>query len=147
MLRRCNNFPTQPALRAKDRRKLPWISEMFALKLVYLTKIIFETLRSVGLWPHRSALVFFCTSFLFCRIWLQRQALEFDQALLPRVWLESPMLPPAYLSRPPLQIRQPMVKPFLQRKFMPAFFRSNFLTLILVALSLGKFEIRRVHNV
>ena len=51
MLRRCNNFPTLPALRAKDRRKLPWISEMFALKLAYLTKIIFKTLCSVGLWP------------------------------------------------------------------------------------------------
>ena len=51
VLRRYSIFPTLHTLGAKDRRKSPWISKMFALKLVYLTKIIFKTIRSVGLWP------------------------------------------------------------------------------------------------
>ena len=65
---------------------------------------------------------------ILCRIWLLRQpqvALEFDPALLQRVWLESPTLPQAFRSKPPLQIRQPMAKPFPQRKFMPANFFIN----------------------
>ena len=44
MLRRYNFFPTLPTLRAKDQRKSPYASEMFALKLANLTKIILKTL-------------------------------------------------------------------------------------------------------
>ena len=46
MLRRCRIFPTLLALRAKDRWKLSCVSEMFALKLANLTKIILKTLRT-----------------------------------------------------------------------------------------------------
>ena len=51
VLRCCKIFPTLPALRKKDRRKLPCVSEMFARKLANLTKIILKTLRSVDLRP------------------------------------------------------------------------------------------------
>ena len=46
VLCRCSIFPTLLALRAKDRRKLSCVSEMFALKLANLTKIILKTLRT-----------------------------------------------------------------------------------------------------
>ena len=46
VLRHWSIFPTLPAQRAKDRRKSPCASEMFALKLANLTKIILKTLRT-----------------------------------------------------------------------------------------------------
>ena len=50
MLRCGSIFPKLLALRAKAQRKSPKVSEMFALKLANLTKIILKTLRSVRLW-------------------------------------------------------------------------------------------------
>ena len=47
VLRCFSIFPTLPGLQAKDRRKSTCVSEMFALKLGNLTKIILKTLWSV----------------------------------------------------------------------------------------------------
>ena len=49
VLRHWSIFPTLPMLRAKDMRKSPYASEMFALKLANLTKIISKTLCSFSL--------------------------------------------------------------------------------------------------
>ena len=46
VLRRFSIFPALPTLQAKDQRKSPYASKMFALKLANLTKIILKTLRT-----------------------------------------------------------------------------------------------------
>ena len=51
VLRRFSIFPALPTLQAKDQRKSPSASKVFAKKLANLTKIILKTLRSVGLRP------------------------------------------------------------------------------------------------